>query len=177
MTMIPDNPTLPVPLAGFRTKTDEQNREYAEVIATLPQYASEKALHTYPLQTACIEAIDGTLGIMLPDRRVVIRPGQRFQIPPNTSHAFYNADETEVKFREVLKPALHTPWLFDEISASAKRNRPGIVAFFEKAYILSQVKSEYYQSGIPVFIQKHIYPVLARVGKLLGWVRHVAPRF
>lgn len=173
--MTPSNNILPVPLAGFRTMTDEDNREYAEVVATLPQYASEKALHTYPLQTACIEAIDGNLGIMLPDRRVVIRPGQRFQIPRNTSHAFYNADDTEVKFREVLKPALHTPWLFDEIKASTQRNKSGIVAFFEKAYILSQVKSEYYQSGIPVFIQKHVYPLLARVGKLLGWARNVAP--
>lgn len=172
-----NNRNSPVPLSGYRTVTDEQHGEYAEVIATLPREAEEKALHTYPLQTVCIEAIDGHLGIMLPDRRVVIRPGQRFQIPRNTGHAFYNADDTEVKFREILKPALHTPWLFDEIKASSQRNRSSIIAFFEKAYILSQVRSEYYQSGIPVFIQRNIYPLIAGIGKLFGWVRNVAPRF
>lgn len=161
----------------FTKVTNEVHGEYAELIATLAPEMEDTTLHTYPLQTACIEAIDGQLGIMLPDRRVVIKAGQRFQIPRNTGHAFYNAGETELTFREVLKPALHTPWLANEIVAVTQRNKSKWVAFFEKAYIMNQVRSEYYQSGIPVFIQRNIYPVLARIGKMLGLVKDVQPLF
>lgn len=174
-THIPLSPNAEIPV--FTRMKNEVHGEYAELIATLPPETEDKTLHTYPLQTACIEAIDGQLGIMLPDRRVVIKAGQRFQIPRNTGHAFYNADDTEVKFREVLKPALHTPWLANEIVAVSQRNKSKWVAFFERAYIMNQVRREYYQSGIPVFIQRNIYPVLARIGKMLGLVKDVQPLF
>jgi hypothetical protein len=153
----------------------EISGSYTELLAVLPKEKEEKIRHTFPKQIVCVEPLKGNLGIMLPDRRVVVKPGQKFKIPMNTEHAFYNADEGDIAFREFVKPALHTSWLIQEMSAASARKQSRWEYLFTKAYIFDQVKSEYYHSGIPQFIHKHGYAFMARIGNWLGLVKGVQP--
>lgn len=153
----------------------EISGSYTELLAVLPKEKEEKIRHTFPKQTVCVESLNGKLGIMLPDRRVILKPGQKFKIPMNTEHAFYNADEGDVAFREFVKPALHTSWLIQEISAASARKQSKWEHLFTRAYIFDQVKSEYHHSGIPQFIHRHGYALMARIGSLLGLVKGVQP--
>lgn len=148
---------------------------YTELLAVLPKETEEKIKHTFPKQTICVESLNGNLGIQLPDRRVVIKPGQKFKIPMNTEHAFYNADEGDIAFKEFVKPALHTSWLVQEIAAASQRKQSKWISRFERAYIFDQVKSEYYHSGIPQFVHKYGYALMARIGKWFGLVKEVQP--
>ncbi len=148
---------------------------YAEMLAVLPRCSEEEVLHRHPLQTVKLEAIDGKLGIMLPDRRLIIKPGQSYEIPRDTVHAFYNADEKEITFRGTLEPALHTEWLSREMKALAKRKKSKIMSMLEESYILSQIKGEYYRSGLPVAIQKVAHSFLAGIGKFLGIDKRISP--
>ncbi|MFT3910466.1 MAG: hypothetical protein QM737_13660 [Ferruginibacter sp.] len=142
--------------------------EYAEMEATMPSGSRETKLHVHPLQTVQLEAIDGDLGIILPDRRLIIAPGLPYEIPKNTEHAFYNADEKPVRFKTIVKPALHIEWMAKEMIASTKRKQSKLMSWIEYSYILNQIKGEYYRSGIPIFLQKIIHPFLAFFGKILG---------
>lgn len=142
--------------------------EYAEMEATIPSGGRETKLHIHPLQTVQLEALDGDLGIILPDRRLIITPGLPYEIPKNTEHAFYNADEKPVRFKTIVKPALHIEWMAKEMIASAKRKQSKLMSWIEYSYILNQVKGEYYRSGIPIFLQKILHPFLAFFGKMAG---------
>lgn len=163
--------------AVFTTLTTKDNasQTYMEMVATLPKCSEEMALRVHPLQTVQLEPIAGTLGIMLADRRVIIKPGKAFEIPKNTEFAFYNADEQEVTFKSTLTPALHTEWLTKELVASAKRWKPGWKRMIERSYIISQIKGEYYRSGLPVAIQNMIHGTLAVVGKMMGVDKKISP--
>lgn len=161
--------------AVFTKTAAETAGAYTEMEAVLPPCGKEEALHVHPLQTIQLESLDGKLGIILPDRRLIIKPGQAFEIPRNTEHAFYNADERPVRFKSILKPALHTEWLSRELSAARKRRRSPLMSLIEHSYILSQINGEYYRSGLPVFLQKLIHPVLAGIGRMLGVDKQVQP--
>lgn len=161
--------------AVFTHTADDAQGEYAEMMSVLPRYSEEEVLHRHPLQTVRLEAIDGKLGIMLADRRLIIKPGQSYEIPRNMEHAFYNADEKEITFRSTLKPALHTEWLAREMKASAKRKRSKIMSMLEESYILSQIKGEYYRSGLPIAIQKVAHSLLGGIGKFLGIDKRISP--
>ncbi len=159
----------------FTQAASDTQVSYAEMLSVLPRCGEEEVLHHHPLQTVRLEAIDGKLGIILPDRRLIIKQGQTYEIPKNTEHAFYNADEKAITFRSTLSPALHTEWLAKEMKASAKRKRSKIMSMLEESYILSQIKGEYYRSGLPVAIQKVAHSLLAGVGKFLGIDKRISP--
>jgi hypothetical protein len=158
------------------TKTAiETQGDYTEMEALLPQCSREEIRHIHPLQTIELEALDGKLGIILPDRRLIIKPGQAFQIPKNMEHAFYNADEKPVRFKSILKPALHTEWLAKEIVAATHRKQSKWISTIEHSYILSQIKGEYYRSGVPIVLQKILHPLLANIAIFLGLHKKVRP--
>jgi hypothetical protein len=161
--------------AVFTTIANTEEPAYTEMLAVLPPCGEEDSLHVHPLQTVRLEPIEGKLGIMLSDRRLVIKPGKTFEIPKNTQFAFYNADEKEIKFKSTLTPALHTEWLAKEMIASARRKKSKVMSLIERSYILSQIKGEYYRSGLPVALQNIIHPALAFVGKMMGLDKRVTP--
>jgi hypothetical protein len=158
--------------AVFTTIANTEEPAYTEMLAVLPPCGKEGALHVHPLQTVRLEPIEGKLGIMLSDRRLVLKP---FEIPKNTQFAFYNADEKEIKFKSTLTPALHTEWLAKEMIAPARRKKSKVMSLIERSYILSQIKGEYYRSGLPVALQNIIHPALAFVGKMIGMDKRVNP--
>ncbi|RYZ49553.1 MAG: cupin domain-containing protein [Sphingobacteriales bacterium] len=159
------------------TTKQEGADNYTEMLAALPKCTEEKGLHKHPLQTVRLEPIEGKLGIMMADRRLIIKPGRSFEIPRNTEYAFYNADEKVVKFKTTLTPALHTEWLTKELVASAKRKKSKIRSAIEQSYIISQIKGEYYRSGLPVAIQNIVHPALALVAKMLGVHKQISPLY
>lgn len=168
-------PTIAPGTLCARTISDTEGEAYTEMLAVLPRSSNGPELHRHPLQTIRLEAVDGNLGVILPDRRLIIRSGRSLEIPRNTEHAFYNADEKDVVFKSTLKPALHTEWMVREIKASAKRQRPGLKALLERSYILNQIKGEYYRSGLPAQLQNMVHAVLAGVGRLAGLHKKVSP--
>jgi mannose-6-phosphate isomerase-like protein (cupin superfamily) len=158
----------------FTKSSIETQGDYAEMEAVLPVCSKEEVLHIHPKQTTKLEVLDGKLGIILPDRRLVISSGHGFEIPKNTEHAFYNADEKPIRFKAVLKPALHIEWLTKEIVATKKRKQSKLMSLLEYSYIVNQVKGEYYRSGIPIAIQKMLHPVFSFFAKALGINKRVS---
>ncbi|MFA6152396.1 MAG: cupin domain-containing protein [Chitinophagaceae bacterium] len=146
-----------------RTATDTDG-DYAEIEAVLPICSKEEVMHLHPLQTIQLHALEGNLGIVLPDRRLIIKPGQPFEIPRNVEHSFYNADERPIRFKSTLKPALHTEWLAKEITAVRLRKQSKWKSLMQNSYIFSRIQGEYYRSDIPVLFQK----ILASIGRLSG---------
>jgi mannose-6-phosphate isomerase-like protein (cupin superfamily) len=161
------------PNSVFTKTAADTKGDYAEIEAVLPRCSKEEAAHIHPLQTIQLEALDGKLGIILPDRRLIIKPGQPFHIPRNIEHSFYNADEKPIRFKSTLKPALHTEWLAKEIAAVKQRKPSKWMSLIQHSYIFSRIQGEYYRSDIPVILQK----VLASIGRLIGVHKSISTVF
>ncbi|MBL7711537.1 MAG: cupin domain-containing protein [Chitinophagaceae bacterium] len=155
-----------------KTGIDTQG-DYTEMETVLPRCGKEALAHVHPLQTIRLEALEGALGIVLPDRRLIIRPGHPFEIPKNVEHSFYNADEKPIRFKSTLQPALHTEWLTKEISAVKQRKLSRFMSVIQHSYIFSRVQGEYFRSDIPVFFQK----ALAAIARLTGVHKSVSAVF
>jgi len=158
----------------IRTIHDAEG-SYVESYARLPENGGEEELHRHPMQTVRLEAVEGRLGIMLDDRRLIVQPGSALEIPRNTAHALYNPDEKEIVFRKIVRPALHTEWLSREMKALSKRKQTGILSLIERSYILNQIRGEYYRSGIPAALQNAVHAVFALIGKWTGLNKRINP--
>ena len=156
----------------FKTSADT-NGEYVEMICTLPAGGQVPPKHIHTFQTEFFEATEGKLGLFIGDDKKVLEPGQTYKLPANTKHGFYTADNTDIKFKVVYKPALDIEWFLTEIFASMNRANSTTPSIFEASYILSQMNGQYYLAGIPMFVQKNIFPVLAAIGKTFGLVKRV----
>ena len=160
--------------SSFAKSSIQTTADYAEMETILPVCSKEETLHIHPKQTTKLEVLEGKLGIILPDRRLVVTSGYSFEIPKNTEHAFYNADEKPIRFKAKLEPALHTAWLAKEIVAAKKRKQSKLMSLLEYSYIVNQVKGEYYRSGIPIAIQRLIHPIFSFFAKMLGVDKRVS---
>lgn len=153
----------------------ETNGEYAEFIVTLPAGASGPPLHRHPLQSEYFEAIEGKVGLMADGQKMVLTSGQSFTVLPGVKHTFFNAGATTMKWKVIVKPALSFEYLADEMIAAVNRSYPRKPDAYEMAYILSQIKGEYYYAEVPMFRQKVLWPVKAWWGKLTGKTKQVRP--
>jgi len=161
----------------FTKTVADTNGEFLEMICYLP--AHQKAAppkHIHKTQTESFKVMEGRLGIFIGNKKFVLETGQTMEVPANTVHGWFAASEGDIKFRSVFKPALDIEWSITEMFASMNRNRSMKPGVFEATYILSQLKDQLAIAGIPLFIQRLIFPVIAGIGKSMGMVRHVKPK-
>lgn len=160
----------------FIKTSADTNGEYLEMICTLPAARQGPPKHIHTFQTEFFEATEGKLGLFVGDHNKVLEPGQAYELPANTKHGFYTADNTDIKFRVVYKPALDIEWFMTEIFASMNRANSTKPSIFEASYILSQLNGQFYLAGIPIFAQKIFFSIFSAIGKLFGLVKKVNPK-
>jgi mannose-6-phosphate isomerase-like protein (cupin superfamily) len=153
-----------------KTATDTGG-EFLEALATLPKGADGPPLHRHTRQTELFEAIEGTVKLTCDGEEVVLEPGETFLVPMGSLHSFYSSNETDIKLKATFTPALHTQYMLTQIFASANRGQSKEPSAFDGSYVLTQLRGEYYLEGVPVFIQKWVFPVVAAIGKMIGLVK------
>ncbi len=155
----------------FIKSTNETNGKFVETVVTLPAGGEGPPIHKHVLQAEYFEAIEGKLGLVCRDKKIVLLPGQSFIVPANTFHTFYSVDGKEIKLKTVFTPALSIEYLLTEMFKSSNRKNSKAPSSFDACYILWQIRGEYYLKDFPVIIQQFIFPVIALLGKLLGLVK------
>ena len=171
VTMLPTGETVQLITSGKET-----NGEYAEFEVSLPPGKPGPPLHMHPLQSEHFVAISGTLTLMANGKKVQLNNQESFTVEPGVIHAFSNETTDTVRWRAVIKPALHFEYLSEETVAAVNRAWPGMPSSYELLYILSQAKGEYYLADKSMFTQKVIWPVVAFWGKITGKVKQVRKR-
>lgn len=145
--------------------------DIAEMIVTLPASGDGPPTHRHVLQTEYFEALDGKLGLDCGNQKLVLEPGQSFTVPMNTLHCCYSVDGTDIKFKAIFTPALSIEYLLTEMFEACNRQHSKDPSVIDACYILHQIKGEYFLGGVPVMIQKTIFPTMAFIGKLFGLVK------
>lgn len=154
------------------TKTSaDTNGEYLEVLVTLQSDREGPPPHRHVLQSEHFEVIEGTAEVMCNKEKVLLEPGQSFTVPANTLHAFHSANGTDIKLKVTLTPALNFQYILTEVFDSCNRRKSMQPSVFDATYVLNQARGEYLLGGVPMAIQKYVFPIIAIIGKTFGLVK------
>lgn len=145
--------------------------EYLEGIVRLKENGEGPPRHRHPLQSEEFIVMEGKLVVECDGGKHELTVGQSFTVPANSPHRFYGADGQAVSFRAIVKPALNLEYFIEEIFEGSNRRNAKAPSPFDAAYILGQMKGEYYLSDVPMFVQKAIFPIIAALGKAFGMVK------
>jgi mannose-6-phosphate isomerase-like protein (cupin superfamily) len=99
--------------------------------------------------------------------------GETILIPPGIFHInCWNADTGELQMRHSLRPALGAEIFFETIfhlAMNGKMNEKGEVNLLQLAVIDRAIESQTFRAGIPISLQRLVLPLLARIGRGLGY--------
>jgi hypothetical protein len=119
----------------------------------------------------------GKLGIYDTDKEIVLLPGQKYTIKPNSKHRFFNASETEELTMIVeLKPALKSEYFFEtmyELACQGKVNKDALPGTLQFAAILNEYYGELFAVGPPIIAQKIMAKVVGSFAKLIGYKGYI----
>lgn len=155
----------------FTKSTADTHGELVETFVSLPASGEGPPTHRHVFQKEIFEAVEGKLGLDCDGKKIVLEPGQSFTVPVNTLHRCYAVDGTEIKFKATFFPALSIEYLLSEMFEASNRKNSKDPSVLDACFILGQAKGEYFLGGIPPFIQQTIFPMIAGLGKLFGFVK------
>jgi quercetin dioxygenase-like cupin family protein len=132
-------------------------------------------LHVHPYQEERFEVISGTLGSHVAGVERIHEAGEVVLAPAGSVHRVWNAggEEEEVHTLVEFRPALRTEDLFETLFGLArdgKTNKAGVPKNpLRLALIAHDYEDEIYLAQPPLFVQRVIFGVLAKVGRLFGY--------
>jgi len=111
------------PVSGERLifrKTSAETGGAAVVVETfLRPYATGTRAHLHPAQEERFEVLDGSIGIEVGRRQLVVGPGYRLTVQAGTPHRLWNAGDEDGRFLSEIRPALRFEQLVTSLFALA----------------------------------------------------------
>ena len=154
----------------LKTSADTKG-DFVEAIFTMRKGEDGPPKHRHVRQTEYFEAVEGRLGLECDGDKMVLNPGESFTVPMGSTHTCYPAGEEDIRFKVVFSPALNIEYILTEIFESCNRKNSKAPSPFDATYVLKETKREYLLGGVPVLVQKIVFPALAEIGKLFGFVK------
>ena len=129
--------------------------------------------HVHRRQDERFEVLSGKLGLRVEGVERVLGEGEVLVAPAGYAHAGWNAGDDEVHALVDFRPALRTETAFETLAGLAvdgKTNGAGAPKNpLRLALVLREYEDEIYFVRPPLFVQKVIFGVLAKVARLLGY--------
>jgi quercetin dioxygenase-like cupin family protein len=129
--------------------------------------------HVHRRQDERFEVLSGKLGLRVEGVERVLGEGEVLVAPAGYAHAGWNAGDDEVHALVDFRPALRTETAFETLAGLAvdeKTNGAGAPNNpLRLAPVLREYEDEIYFVWPPLFVQKVIFGVLAKVARLLGY--------
>jgi len=132
-------------------------------------------LHIHPYQEERFEVLSGTLGSHVAGVERIHEAGEVVATPAGCVHTVWNAggEEEEVHALVEFRPALRTETVFETVTGLAqdgKTNKAGVPKNpLRLALIVHDYEDEIYLAQPPLFVQRVIFGMLAKVGRLFGY--------
>jgi quercetin dioxygenase-like cupin family protein len=129
--------------------------------------------HVHRRQDERFEVLSGKLGLRVEGVERVLGEGEVLVAPAGYAHAGWNTGDDEVHALVDFRPALRTETAFETLAGLAvdgKTNGAGAPKNpLLLALVLREYEDEIYFVRPPLFVQKVIFGVLAKVARLLGY--------
>ncbi len=125
-------------------------------------------MHVHHLQSETVRVRRGRIGIDIAgEDHVFAGPGEEVHFAAGVAHRFWNAGDDELVLDGEVRPPHNMEYFLTQIYAStaAHGGRPGA---FDAAFLLTRYRSEFAMTAIPAPIRRIVFPIQARLGRLLG---------
>jgi len=130
--------------------------------------------HVHPTQEETFQVVTGSFVLDSGDRRETLRAGGRLTIPPKTKHGFPRA-AADVQLRVTVRPSLALAGYFRDYLTLSRDGRlripesgiPTPLLLF--AVLMDTYRREIVAPGVPVWLQRPLWRVLAWIGRLFGY--------
>jgi quercetin dioxygenase-like cupin family protein len=159
----------------FRKTANETNGELLQLDWIGKAGWKAGPLHVHRYQEERFEVISGTLGSHVAGVERIHEVGEVVVAPAGSVHTVWNAggEEEEVHSLVEFRPALRSETVLETLAGLAqdgKTNKAGIPKNpLRLGLIVHDYEDEIYFAQPPLFVQRMIFGVLAKVGRLLGY--------
>jgi quercetin dioxygenase-like cupin family protein len=175
-TMIRSGDTLHNPVTGevirFVETAADTGGEYVLIEVVVEPNGAVAAAHVHPYQTETFEILEGEVTFKAGKETIVAKAGETVRVDPGTQHKFWNAGETDARFRTEIRPALHFESLIETMFGLAndgKTNRKGMPNPVRLAVIANAHFDVVRLPFPPAWMQKVGLAMGAPLGRLLGY--------
>ncbi len=141
--------------------------DHLELRLYLPADGGGPPMHMHPLQTEYFEVESGTLCVTCDGKEVILTEGQSFTVPPGASHRCFAKNGKEVITKAVFTPALNIEYTLTQIFEVSNRKGAKAPSPFDATFVLAQSPGEYYLTEVPLWVQKKVFPLIGKLGRLL----------
>ena len=174
--MIRSGDTLHNPVTGevirFVKAAADTGGEYVLVEVVVEPNGAVAAAHVHPYQTETFEILEGEVTFRAGKETIVANAGDTVRVDPGTPHKFWNAGETDARFRTEVRPALEFESLIETMFALAndgKTNRKGLPNPLRLAVIANAHFDVVRLPFPPAWMQKVGLALGAPLGRLVGY--------
>ena len=157
----------------FRSTADSSNgRLFRAELIVKPGLYIVRA-HVHPGQEESFVVLEGTYGYQIGDRKGLAQAGETLVCPVGVSHSQWNAGTGILRIYYEHRPALTSAEIFFEtqfgLSREGKLSPRGDINVLQGAVLLAEVGDFIRPSTPPPAVQKALFPVLAALGRRLGY--------
>lgn len=148
------------------TRGPDGDRLEAQGIA---QPGAGPAMHVHYLQEEAAEVVSGRLGYqLLGGEEKFAGLGELVMWPPGTGHKWWNAGDTELRFKGWCSPPGNLEFFLGALFASMKEGSTGRPSLFDAAFLLRRYRGEYAMLELPPVVRRVALPILYVIGRVLG---------
>jgi mannose-6-phosphate isomerase-like protein (cupin superfamily) len=130
-------------------------------------------LHLHPRQQETFRIRAGKLSVRINGDRKLLEAGETLAIPAGGPHQWKNASgEEALRFICELRPAMQWEHIFETawaLAQAGKLNKDGSPPFLQMAVTLNKYPHHFLAAGIPAWLQKAVFKIVAPVALLLGY--------
>jgi quercetin dioxygenase-like cupin family protein len=174
--MIRSGDTLTNPITGevvrFVKAAADTGGDYVLIEVVVEPDGAVAAAHVHPYQTEVFEILEGELTFKTGSDTIVAKAGDTVRVEPGTKHKFWNAGDTDARFRTEVRPALQFESLIEtmfSLAADGKTNRKGMPNPLRLAVIANYHFDDVRLPFPPAWMQKLGLALGAPLGRLLGY--------
>ena len=170
--------SLQNPYTGDRIVFHKTGQDTGGELVEIDHYMPPRPMPAFPKhihlnQEERFEILSGTARYSLNGVEYEAQAGETVIVPIGAvHHNCWNAGPGELHMRQSLRPGLNSEFFFESIFTLAqegKTDRKGQVNLLQAAVIGSEIESETYIAAVPIFLQRMGLPVLAVLGRWLGY--------
>lgn len=126
--------------------------------------------HIHPQQRERFTVVSGMLGVRVNGEQRCLQAGEVVDVPAGAAHTYWNAGEGELHHIVTLEPALDHEVFFESVYGLATEgftpDRKTLRNLLLAAGLFA--RHENWMAGVPVNVQKLVFPLLAVLGHRLG---------
>jgi mannose-6-phosphate isomerase-like protein (cupin superfamily) len=156
----------------FLRTAEDSRGELLQFELRIPARWRSPVVHVHTRQQERFELVSGAVRVRVGKTWRELSAGESIVAPPFMAHDLRNENDSEARLMVEFRPAMNTEAVLETVCALArdgKVGKRGVPNALALAVITRGLGDETYLAGMPVGLQRATLPLLAALGRVLGY--------